>query len=248
MRLTHFAAGQMIFAEGDASDAAYLIRSGRVEVMKDSPVGPIRLAVLGEGDIVGEMGVIDERPRSASLRALEPVTALAVNHQEFLDTLLHRPGDALALLRALFERLRNADQALARYAQVTEASAKVPQVTLLAATPETRGALPAAGRVVTRFPFRVGRKPFSNESDLLAMNEVAVADVPPPRLSLNHFAIDLDGGNVVLRDRGSRGGTIVNGVAIGNTAARDTAPLREGENEVIAGKADSPYRFTVIVA
>jgi hypothetical protein len=247
MRLSHFAAGQMVFSEGDASDSAYLIRSGRVEVLKDSPAGPIRLAVLGEGEIVGEMGVIDERPRSASARALEPVEALAFNHQEFLDTLLHRPRDALALLRSLFERLRSADQALARHATAATAGAKVPQVMLLAAAPDTKGALPAAGLAVARFPFRVGRKPFSNESDLLAMNEVAVADRPPAQMSLNHFAIDLVGGDVILRDRGSRDGTIVNGVAIGNLAAHDTAMLRKGENEVIAGKPGSPYRFTVVV-
>ncbi|MGH6932958.1 MAG: cyclic nucleotide-binding domain-containing protein [Dongiaceae bacterium] len=248
MRLVHFAAEETVFAEGDASDAAYLIRSGRVEVLKDTPAGMIRLAILGEGDIVGEMGVIDDRPRSAGVRALEPVTAIAVNHQEFIDTLLHQPRDALALLRALFERLRSADQALARYAKPMAGGDAVPQVTLQAAAPEARGALPAAGVVVARFPFRIGRKPFSHESDLLAMNEVMVADRPPPRLSLNHFAIDLDGVDVVVRDRGSRDGTIVNGVAIGNMADRDVVVLRKGENDVIAGKPDSPYRYKVIVA
>lgn len=248
MRLVHFAAGQTVFAEGDASDAAYLLRSGRVEVLKDSPSGPIRLAVLGEGDIVGEMGVIDERPRSASVRALEPVTAIAVNQQEFLDTLLHRPRDALALLRSLFERLRGADQALARLARAPAADAGIPRVKVTAAAPETRGALPADGVEVARFPFRVGRKPFSNESDLFAMNELMVADRPPPTLSLNHFAIDLEGGRAVVRDRGSRDGTIVNGAAIGGLADRDSAVLRPGDNEVIAGKPGSPYRFTITVA
>jgi hypothetical protein len=101
---------------------------------------------------------------------------------------------------------------------------------------------------VTRIPFRVGRKPSAGESELLAMNEIELESQPPHRLSLNHFALDVDRGQVIVRDRGSRDGTIVNGGVIGGAALRDTATLMPGENEVVAGKADSPYRFAVVIA
>jgi CRP-like cAMP-binding protein len=251
MRVREFAAGEMVFLEGDPSNAAYIIKSGRVEILKESPGGPLRLAVLGEGDIFGEMGLVDERPRSAAARALEPVVATAVDRHELLELLLHRPREALALLRVLFERLRMADQALAARiaADRPPPTAAGPQrITLRPLTPETRAVLPSAGVAVTRIPFRVGRKPSAGESELLAMNEIEFDSQPPHQLSLNHFALDLDHGQVIVRDRGSRDGTIVNGGVIGGAALRDTAALMPGENEVIAGKADSPYRLAVIVS
>src|SRR5215470_9736090 len=94
-----FPAGATIFSEGDASDYAYVLRSGR-------------LAVLGEGDVIGEMGLLDERPRSATARALEPVVADAIDAPEFTRLLFHHPDKAMELLRALFERLRTANQLL----------------------------------------------------------------------------------------------------------------------------------------
>src|SRR5215470_9196081 len=107
-----FPAGATIFSEGDASDYAYVVRSGRVEVLKSAAGGTIRLAVLGEGDVIGEMGLLDERPRSATARALEPVVADAIDAPEFTRLLFHHPDKAMELLRALFERLRTANQLL----------------------------------------------------------------------------------------------------------------------------------------
>ena len=69
MKQFRFAAGETIFAEGDPSDYAYLIWSGDVEILKSTPKGDNRLAILGKDEFLGEMGVIDEQPRSATARA-----------------------------------------------------------------------------------------------------------------------------------------------------------------------------------
>ena len=68
--------GDGVFKEGDQSDFAFIIVSGRVELSKTVQGTEIFLAEIGPGDLFGEMGVIDGSPRSASAVALEPVPAI----------------------------------------------------------------------------------------------------------------------------------------------------------------------------
>ena len=251
----HFSAGQTIFCEGDASDIAYVIRSGRVEVLKQTPDGPLHLAVLGAGDVLGEMGLLEERPRSATARALDAVVADTVSPGEFVPQLLHEPAESLKLLRALFERLRAMNQLLSENAAgLQHRQSEIPVARLLPLSAETRAVLSEAGIAVERFPFRVGRAPDSRESEALSFNEVQIPDHEPYILSLNHFALDLSPEGIVVRDRGSQHGTVVNGVKIGARAARDSVPISKGETEIVAGggnsllqRRESPFRFKVVV-
>jgi len=105
---------------------------------------------------------------------------------------------------------------------------------------------------VTRFPFRIGRRPASREEEALGFNDVELRDEEGRQVSLNHFAIDLggsgDGPGIVIRDRGSRQGTAVNGTRIGSGAARDHVLLVAGDNEVAIGVAASQYRFRIALS
>lgn len=249
MREQRFAKGEVIFWEGEASDAAYTIRSGSVEIEKNTETGPVRLALLSEGEIFGEMGIVEERPRSATARAAEPVVATAVRRDEFIGLLLHRPQDGLDILRALFERLRAMNQLLADHHR-----AEVPpdhsekRVRLLPSTPQTQETVPANGLEVTRFPFRIGRKPQNDEMGVLAFNEVELSDPAGNSISLNHFAIDRTDEGIIVRDRGSRQGTIVNDVPIGGQATTDSRSLKPGDNQIIVGTPDSQYRFNIVLS
>ncbi len=240
MKQRHFSAGETIFSEGDSSREAYLIHSGRVEILKDSPRGPLRLAVLGAGDILGEMGLLEERPRSATARALDPVLTSAVETDEFLRLILDEPEEALDLLRALFERLRMMSQNLADLGVAPEPSGpaesarELPRVVINPLTPETERDVAGGGLTVTRFPFRIGRHADSREEMVLAFNDIELNDEKPYQVSLNHFALDLSGPGLVVRDRGSLRGTMVNGKRIGPGAEHDHAPLRSGDNEVVS--------------
>ncbi len=249
MQMREFAAGQVIFLEGDPSEEAYVIRSGRVEILKNAASGAVRLSVLGEGDVFGEMGLLDERPRSATARATEPVVASAISRAEFTRQLLFEPRQALDLLRALFERLRVMNQMLAdQGAPMPPRSAGgVPRVFLVPETSETRQVVPEEGIEVTRFPFRVGRRAVDEEGEVLAFNEIQLDDVEPYRVSLNHFSLDLDLEGIVVRDRGSRQGTRVDDIPIGSGTLRDILTLSIGTHEVVAGPMDSPFRFKVVV-
>ena len=110
-----FKDGEVMFRKGDRSDAAYLITHGQVEIVQERRDGETEsVAVLRRGEYFGEMGAIDEKPRSASAIAKGPVACMSVGQEEFMDMLLNRPQESIDLLKVLFERLRKANERLAR--------------------------------------------------------------------------------------------------------------------------------------
>lgn len=118
MKRHNFDSGAMIFRQGERSGAAYLIVDGDVEILRQGPDGHDRvLDVLGRGSYFGEMGVIDDQPRSASARARGPVVCVSVEREEFMDMLLRNPQEAIDLLKVLFDRLRRTSAKLARLQQ-----------------------------------------------------------------------------------------------------------------------------------
>jgi len=68
-RVVHLAAGATLFAQGDASDLIYMVESGELEAVRDSPDGPLVLGILRPGDYVGEMGPLFGLNRTATVRA-----------------------------------------------------------------------------------------------------------------------------------------------------------------------------------
>jgi CRP-like cAMP-binding protein len=110
--------GDVIFREGEQSSAAYLIVSGNVRIVKDlDTTNPKELAVVGAGEYVGEMGAIDDQPRSASAVAQDTVVCMPVTPAEFMDMLIKNPDEAIDLLKILFERLRAANKRLVQFEQ-----------------------------------------------------------------------------------------------------------------------------------
>ncbi len=76
--------------------------------------GSEAVAVLNQGEYFGEMGAIDDKPRSATAIAKGPVACMSIGRDEFMDMLLNRPQEAIDILKVLFERLRIANEELAR--------------------------------------------------------------------------------------------------------------------------------------
>src|SRR5512145_696714 len=65
---TMFAGGETLFRQGDAGDAAYIIIEGEAEVLVNTPDGPIAVATLGRNDFVGEIAILCDIPRTATVR------------------------------------------------------------------------------------------------------------------------------------------------------------------------------------
>ena len=101
--------GEFAFREGDPGDRFYIVYSGAVEVLKERPLGDHeRLAVKRAGDAFGEMSLLNDAPRSASVRAVEATRLLAVARSEF-DELLGGESISVRLLRGLARALRALD-------------------------------------------------------------------------------------------------------------------------------------------
>lgn len=269
MEQRRIARGAYIFGEGEQSDFAYIVDAGLVEIVKATATGEVRLALLREGDIFGEMGVLDEAPRSAAARAYTDVVATAVARDEFVQVILRQDERGLGLLRALFERLRAMNQMLVRTLEGGRAPAvdeggielalahepgaaqadggRRPRVRLLPLTEAARGSLPASGLELDQLPVRIGRKAHGVSAGVLAFNEIELQDQEPFSVSLNHLALELERGRVLVRDRGSRHGTGVNGRRIGGDDLWLVAPLHDGDNEIVLGPPDSPFRLQVTV-
>lgn len=102
-----FYAGDLIFAEGDTGNWAYLIQAGRIEILKRDPTGGERsLAVLGPGRLFGEMALIDEQPRMASARALTNCTLVLIDRDTMLDKVRKSPPLVRELLQNFSINLR----------------------------------------------------------------------------------------------------------------------------------------------
>jgi len=96
------AAGQALFAEGDAGDALYVVASGRLEVR----VRGQRVGEIGERDVVGEMAVLDPEPRSAAVLALQPSLLLRITAED-VDLLMAEDVEvARGIIQTLCRRLR----------------------------------------------------------------------------------------------------------------------------------------------
>ena len=111
VRERSFPKGSVIVFEDDPGDALYLVAKGQVKVVLIGEDGrEVILSVLGEGNFFGEMSLIDEKPRSATVIAMVDSVVLVLRREDFQARLRTSPEIAIALLRELSRRLRRADE------------------------------------------------------------------------------------------------------------------------------------------
>ena len=109
----HFDKGDTIFSYGDAGDALYLVRQGRVEVFVENTEGEkILLAENEAGDLFGEISLLDGGARTASAVCVEETEVLTLDREHLLKFITQHPHAALDLLAVMGRRLRNTDELL----------------------------------------------------------------------------------------------------------------------------------------
>ena len=99
---TNFAAGEHVFREGDHGEIMFVVIEGEVEILE----GLTLLEVAGPGSIIGEMALIDDEPRSASVVARTNVKLVPVNRRRFEFMVQETPFFALTVMKILADRLR----------------------------------------------------------------------------------------------------------------------------------------------
>jgi signal transduction histidine kinase len=102
--------GEVLMAEGTPGDAIFLVLDGEFEVTKRAGNSEIVIAIRGVGEMFGEMSVLENRPRTASVRARVDSILAKVSKQVFEELLMTRPAATLSILRTVMNRLRNTEQ------------------------------------------------------------------------------------------------------------------------------------------
>jgi CRP/FNR family cyclic AMP-dependent transcriptional regulator len=106
--------GEEIVRQGEVGDCMYVIQMGQAEAIQGEEGKEVRLAVLGEGDIFGEMALFERMPRSATVRALGDVRVLTIDKKTFLRRVHEDPSLAFRILQKMSYRIRELDTELVR--------------------------------------------------------------------------------------------------------------------------------------
>jgi CRP-like cAMP-binding protein len=114
MEETHVPRGETLFHEGDDGDRVYVVVEGKVKMGRHAPDGRENLmAVLGPGQMFGELSLFDPGPRAATVSAVTDSVLLGLSHEKLLTWLEGRPGVARGLLAQLAGRLRRTSDIVA---------------------------------------------------------------------------------------------------------------------------------------
>jgi hypothetical protein len=242
-----FGPGEIVIQEGTKGTSAFIVLSGAVEVLKRSGDKDIVVATLGEGQVFGEMGLIEDRLRSATVKAMTELTLRVISREGFNDLLQKKPSVLIPIIKSLFERLRLASEMLAERSAAGESKEQAFEVILEGQTVEARRALGNCKRTISKFPFLVGRDLKNTDTDVFYNNDLFLQEKEPYVVSRNHLAIHNERGGIWVIDRGSAYGTIVNGKEIGHQSGVARCRLEKKENQVIIGPATSKFIFLVKV-
>ncbi len=255
-----FERGDIVFREGDLSDSVFRLISGEVEIIKELRGRDVPLGRVGPGEYFGEMGVIEGRPRSATVKALETLDVEMIERDDFLRRVAEDADTAFQLMQRLSERLHTLDDAFAASVVVggrrkTDPSAEdtasergsPAKVKILPDSDAVARVLPADGLSPQVLPFFVGRQIIDDEALPPITIDLPLSDSEPYRLAKVHFSIAKTAKGFAIRDFRTELGTRVNEVSLGEHFSRDVTLLEQGENSVIAGGGDSPFRFRVMV-
>ena len=103
-RLT-YGDGQDLVVQGDIGDSAYIIVAGTADVIVQTPDGPLTVASVGKNDIIGEIAILCDVPRTATVRASSEVTTLRISKELFFQLVNEFPQMAVEIMRELASRL-----------------------------------------------------------------------------------------------------------------------------------------------
>lgn len=99
--------GSLMFIEGESSTEMFIIRSGKIRILKQEGDNTIELAVLGAGSVLGELSLLDHQPRSATAQVIEDVRATIIDEIMFTRTMKSIPGWLANIIQVVVKRLRD---------------------------------------------------------------------------------------------------------------------------------------------
>jgi len=251
--LRRFSSGEIIIKEDDVGETAYIIETGQVEVTKEGK----HFGYYVSGEIFGEMSMIDDKPRSATVTAIEETVVKEIHRDEFLDILKSDQEAAVKLLTVFFNRLRELTalvlqlqaekeglQIIPEFKVDAQSAPTVLEVSLQGLTPEAEQTLPQNPYRIREFPFRIGRK----SNDPFAHNDLSIPDSIPYQISRHHAVIIREKSQIGAMDRGSTLGAMVDGNRFGGGLHNPGPVFFAGDGGILVlGTDESPFRYQVLI-
>jgi hypothetical protein len=250
-----FGEGQVIFKQGEPSDKFFIIRSGQVLLTREANGTTTELGKAGPGEVVGEMGVLQNLPRSATATAKGRVWLYGMTLSDLADKRSDgqdHPGTIVS--RVLAQRLRKSMEKLDQ-ATLEKLAAPLAPPPAPAKNPGLSPVVKVAIRMGWRsgdqvqwseqssqhtLPMIFGREP-GPQGAPAGTEVVLIEENPPQRLAPVQFSLELENSAVVLRDDQSLHGTEVSGVSVGPSAGITQVQLPAGTHVLVAGGEGSPY-------
>ena len=250
-----FGEGQVIFKQGEPSDRFFIIRSGQVVLTREANGTTTELGKAGPGEVVGEMGVLQNLPRSATATAKGRVWLYGMTLSDLADKRSDgqdHPGTIVS--RVLAQRLRKSMEKLDQ-ATLEKLAAPLAPAPLPAKNASPSPVVKVGIRMGWRsgdqvqwseqssqhtLPMIFGREP-GPQGAPAGTEVVLIEENPPQRLAPVQFSLEIQNGAVVLRDDQSLHGTEVSGVSVGPSAGMTQVQLPAGTHVLVAGGEGSPY-------
>jgi len=246
MEEVHFSDQELVYEVGDRANAIFSVISGFVILRRPNPGGASREQLIGPGAVFGAAEVFAGTNRTATARAHGNTVVAAHLPESVVDSMMSRPEAADAMVAALLATMLHGEGG-EKHELPTIGPYSVRLVPLEQTVIDQMGDTPLT---IDRFPFYIGRNSVKTDADLDRPMDgpeaLILEDSRPFRLSRCHFSINREDGRFVVCDHRSFHGTVVNGMPL-STGAGLKMPLEPGENEIVAGGAESPFRFTCIV-
>ncbi len=242
MQPMHVPAGARIFHVGDPSDCVYLIDDGEVAITVNDGV---EVARLSAGALFGESGVLEKRCRAATATAIVATSLLAMDADTFCRAFGMDNDRALALVKLLCARLRSTTQRSAKVSPSALPDSDHAAIRLLPGDERLARAHGMTPIEIHHLPFQVGNRYGGETLPLASNHSCCIHARGDTDLGAPHFEIVRRDGQIGIHDLGTRTGTMVNGVLVSRASLVGFATLHAGDNEVIAGRYGSPFRFRV---
>ncbi len=242
-----FKKGATIIHEGTTGSNAYLLLSGSVEVYKKVGDEKLVLSRLVKGNIFGEMSLVDDKPRSATIVALEDTEVRILSRERFESMLEQNPRAVIPLLKQVFQRVRYLNQMVTAFcgqASTGTVELATHPLQLRAKTEEAEQAIQGKEIDISKIPFQIGR---TSTSSVFGSNDLDIEDTEPYRVSRCHCLITIVDNEYYVVDTVSSRGTVVDDSKIGGREELKRVLLESGKHRIILGGEESPYVFDLEV-
>jgi pSer/pThr/pTyr-binding forkhead associated (FHA) protein len=193
------------------------------------------------------MSLVDEKPRSATIVALEETEVRILSRERFESMLEQNPRAVIPLLKQVFQRVRYLNQMVTAFcgqASTGTVELATQPLRLTAKTEEAEQAMQGKEIDISKIPFQIGR---TSTSSVFGSNDLNIEDTEPYRISRCHCLLTIVDNDYYVIDTVSSRGTVVDGSRIGGREELKRVLLESGKHRLILGGEESPYVFDLEV-